>query len=264
MHSRYVAWLTQEFLLFLLPLVKPQRLLRRLARIPTHPAVLAALHGALPQGISKRIGLEHDEKAGRVRLGGRRDRPAYGRYYNLPEECCAICFERLEKAAGVDVDVRAPAPPPPAPPHVAIPSIDPLHPSKGLVARRRNREKDGEEEPPESSAAAQRAAVRAAKLAERRAARRAQGAQPQETSRPSLLAASPNGIKYLDALATTPYQTLPCAEKGNGCIYCYYCIAEKLISESTDDDLQDQGGWECLRCAERVYGAERVPAVADS
>lgn len=252
-----MAHLTQEFLLFLLPLVRPQRLLKRLARLPTNPAVLAALHGALPEGLSKRINLRKDAQ-GRVRLGGK-EKVQLGRYYNLPEECCALCFQRLERAAGVEVDVRpAPSPPPPPPPHVAIPNIDPLHPSKGLAERRRNREKEVPSEAPETSASAQRAAARAAKVAERRAARRAQATPTEPTqSRPSLLAASPNGIRYLDALATTPYETLPCAEQGHSCVYCYYCIADVLLSENMADELHDQGGWECLRCGQPVWGARR-------
>lgn len=251
--------------MFLLPLVRPQRLLKKLARLPTHPTVLSALHGALPKGITQRMNL-HKDQEGRVRIGTRKEKTHLGRYFYLPEECCALCFQRLERAAGVEVDVRpairtAPPSPPPPPPRVTIPNANPLHASKGLVARRRNRQKDGEAETPtaESSDAAQRAAARAAKLAERRAARQVRAsapAQPTET-RPSLLAASPNGIRYLDALATTPYVTLPCVDHGHACVYCYYCIAEQLLSENMADELQDQGGWECLRCGEYVWGARR-------
>lgn len=244
--------------------MRPQRLLKKLARLPTNPAVLTALYGALPKGITHRMNL-HKDQEGRVRIGNRKEKTHLGRYYYLPDECCALCFQRLERAAGVEVDVRpavrAAPPPPPPPPRVTIPNANPLHVSKGLVARRRNRQKEGEAEAPtaETSAAAQRAAARAAKLAKQRAARQARASAPTQSAetRPSLLAASPNGIRYLDALATTPYVTLPCVDRGHRCVYCYYCIAEQLLSENMADDLQDQGGWECLRCGEYVWGARR-------
>lgn len=40
-----------------------------------------------------------------------------------------------------------------------------------------------------------------------------------------------------------------------GDIYCYSCIAERLMR--TADDLDQQRGWECLRCGEEVTGADR-------
>ncbi|WFC97696.1 peroxisome assembly protein (Peroxin-2) [Malassezia yamatoensis] len=257
--NRQLVWNAfTEFLLFLLPLIRPQQLLKRLARLPKNPAVLAALYGMLPEGISKRIHL-HEDKDGRVRLGHAQAKNRLGPYYNLPEECCALCFQRLERAAGVDVDVRRQPEAIPAPaPSVSIPSVNPMHPSKGLVARRRGREKHADGGQTESSAAAQRAAARAAKVAELRAERRKQAPSQSTLEKPpSLLAASPNGIRYLDALATTPYQTLPCVEKGHECVYCYYCIAEQLLSENMADELADNGGWECLRCGEYVWGARR-------
>ncbi|WFD41780.1 peroxisome assembly protein (Peroxin-2) [Malassezia psittaci] len=234
------------------------QLLRRLARLPKNPALLAALYGVLPEGISKRINL-HEDNDGRVRLGRALAKKRLGPYYYLPEECCALCFQRLERAAGVDVDVRREPEAIPAPaPTVSIPTVNPLHPSKGLVARRRGREKHADGGQPESSAAAERAAARAAKVAELRAEHRKQVSSHSEfEKRPSLLAASPNGIRYLDALAITPYQTLPCVEKGHDCIYCYYCIAEQLLSDNMADELADNGGWECLRCGEYVWGAKR-------
>lgn len=46
---------------------------------------------------------------------------------------------------------------------------------------------------------------------------------------------------------TTPYRT------SCGHIYCYTCIAEKMLRAADEGE----GPWECLRCAERVLGAER-------
>ncbi|EGN93005.1 hypothetical protein SERLA73DRAFT_190126 [Serpula lacrymans var. lacrymans S7.3] len=50
----------------------------------------------------------------------------------------------------------------------------------------------------------------------------------------------------------TPYIT------SCGHIYCYHCIAERMIR--TADEGLDDLGWECLRCAENVRGADRWEA----
>ena len=44
-------------------------------------------------------------------------------------------------------------------------------------------------------------------------------------------------------------------------MYCYYCITDKLLDESMEDELQ-RGGWPCLRCGELVTSASRVEAEA--
>ncbi|KDR83605.1 hypothetical protein GALMADRAFT_219427 [Galerina marginata CBS 339.88] len=46
-----------------------------------------------------------------------------------------------------------------------------------------------------------------------------------------------------------PYQT------SCGHIYCYHCIAERVIR--TADEADDEMGWECLRCGEEVKEAHR-------
>lgn len=257
--NRQLVWNAfTEFLLFLLPLLRPQRLGRRLARLPTHPFVLGLLYDTLPRAITRRIGLVRDIHTNTTRLSGRKTQAKVGKYAYLPLECCALCFERLEKAAGVDVD--APPRPPRSMPGVGIPSTDPLHVNKGLIARRAKRGE--EDDAAEGSMVIDRATERAQKLAERRAARtRVHNAlSTEDDGRPSLWGMSPNGIKYLDALIVTPYQTLPCVSMGHSCQYCYYCIAEKLLDEGMDDNLQD-GGWPCLRCGELIWGAERAANV---
>jgi peroxin-2 len=40
-----------------------------------------------------------------------------------------------------------------------------------------------------------------------------------------------------------------------GDIYCYSCIAERLMR--TADEMDNEHGWECLRCAEEVTSADR-------
>ena len=103
-----------------------------------------------------------------------------------------------------------------------------------------------------------KAAHRAERLAARRAARHGVTAAPGE-KRPTLHDTSPMGIKYMDALIVTPYRTLPCATHDHACQYCYVCIAETLRDDNVQLDLQQVGGWPCLRCGESVWGAERVP-----
>lgn len=260
--NRQLVWNAfTEFLLFLLPLIRPQRIWRRIARWPTHPWVLRTLYDTLPTPLSRRLGLQLDEHTHAVRLARRSPRtPTIGKYWYLPDECCALCFQRLERAAGVEVDAVVP---PPMPRHmtstVAIPTADPLHPRRGLVARRQGREREGDDTLVDNKLVVDRAAERALKLAERRAARQAASARPAAvTEKPSLYGTSPNGIAYMDALLVTPYQALPCASQGHTCRYCYYCIADKLLDDAMADELQDTGGWPCLRCGEPIWGAERV------
>ena len=246
--NRQLVWNTfTEFLLFLLPLVKPRRILYRMARWPSHPVVLRALHDTLPERLSRRLGLVKDKEDGVVRLASRARKRTYGKYWFLPNECCALCFERLERAAGVDVD-HVPVPPPDA----TLPNPNPLHPNSGLVATRQKRDQS------EADRTSERALERARRLEARRAARKAATVSWSADHAPKLDGTSPNGIKYMDAILVTPYQTLPCAQKGRTCQYCYYCIAEKLLDENMGDDLQAGGGWACLRCGDYVYGAERV------
>ena len=47
----------------------------------------------------------------------------------------------------------------------------------------------------------------------------------------------------------TPYQT------SCGHIYCYHCVAERIMR--TADDFDDDQHWACLRCGERVTEAHR-------
>ncbi|KAF9247336.1 Pex12 amino terminal region-domain-containing protein [Melanogaster broomeanus] len=49
----------------------------------------------------------------------------------------------------------------------------------------------------------------------------------------------------------TPYVT------SCGHVYCYHCIAERMM-RTADDGLES--GWECLRCAESVKSADRLEA----
>ena len=42
-----------------------------------------------------------------------------------------------------------------------------------------------------------------------------------------------------------------------GHVYCYYCVADRMLRIADEGD-EEVPGWECLRCAQLVKGAERV------
>jgi len=52
-----------------------------------------------------------------------------------------------------------------------------------------------------------------------------------------------------------PYQT------SCGHIFCYHCVAERIIRNA--DDAEDEAGWECLRCGEKVQEAHRFTAESE-
>ena len=253
--NRQLVWnALTEFLLFLLPLLRPQRVLRRIAQLPSHPAVLGIVYDVLPRSVTRRMGLQVDESDGHVRMARWIKSPRLGRYWYLPDECCPLCFERLEQEAGVYTDT------PPSPPPLrsaaisdngrSMPQPSETHSAASQPRRRLDQRAE--------TVADEKAAHRAERLAARRAARHGVTAAPGET-RPTLHDTSPMGIKYMDALIVTPYRTLPCATYDHACQYCYVCIAETLCDENVQLDLQQVGGWPCLRCGEYVWGAERVP-----
>ena len=253
--NRQLVWnALTEFLLFLLPLLRPQRVLRRIAQLPSHPAVLGIVYDVLPRSVTRRMGLQVDESDGQVRMARWIKSPRLGRYWYLPDECCPLCFERLEREAGVYTDT------PPSPPPLrsaaisdngrSMPQPSETHSAASQPRRRLDQRAE--------TVADEKAAHRAERLAARRAARHGVTAAPGAT-RPTLHDTSPMGIKYMDALIVTPYRTLPCATYDHACQYCYVCIAETLCDENVQLDLQQVGGWPCLRCGEYVWGAERVP-----
>ncbi|KAK7470474.1 peroxisome assembly protein (Peroxin-2) [Stygiomarasmius scandens] len=49
----------------------------------------------------------------------------------------------------------------------------------------------------------------------------------------------------------TPYIT------SCGHIYCYHCIADRMLRSADESGDTSEGGWECLRCAETVTSADR-------
>ncbi|KAF9476493.1 hypothetical protein BDN70DRAFT_882321 [Pholiota conissans] len=70
----------------------------------------------------------------------------------------------------------------------------------------------------------------------------------------SLAASSDNisqhsGIEPPGYPIRNPYQT------SCGHVYCYHCIAERLLR--TVDETDDESGWECLRCGEKVQEVHR-------
>ncbi|GAC73553.1 predicted E3 ubiquitin ligase [Moesziomyces antarcticus T-34] len=250
--NRQLVWHAfTEFLLFLLPLVRPKRLFRRIVKLPTHPKLLAVVFRFLPYAVSHRLGIRQDA-AGRTRfnkdavsipgaravLGSRRSvsekaalerESTLGPYAQLPVEVCAICYQRLEAQSGLS---RDPTKLGTGGLSMGIPTSDPLDPSSGLLAPNRTR----------SASQPLNAAT-------------GSGVDP---ARNAVLGVSPDGIAYADAIVTTPYETVPCAHA-----YCYVCIAKQLLDDEMEDELDeedDQGrrGWKCLRCNTRVRQTRRA------
>lgn len=253
--NRQLVWnALTEFLLFMLPLIRPQRALRRIAQLPSHPIVLGMVYDVLPRSVSRRMGLQVDESDGKVRMARWMKSQRLGRYWYLPDECCPLCFERLEREAGVYADVAQPPPPRRA----DIPSGRSSTPSSDTEKDLSVTRKDQRIDPQTGTYSSDKAAHRAERIAARRAARYGVTDARSET-RPTLHDTSPTGIKYMDALIVTPYRTLPCATHDRACQYCYVCITETLCDENVQMDLEQVGGWPCLRCGDYVWGAERVP-----
>lgn len=256
--NRQLVWHAfTEFLLFLLPLVRPKRLFRRLLKLPTHPRLLAVVFKFLPLAISRRLGIRQDA-AGRTRfnrsdvsvpivkniVGGNSKSSTKGEkvpveaevdaekgpYSHLPVEVCAICYQRLESQSGLR---RDPTKLGTGGLSMGIPTSDPLDPSSGLLA------------PNRPTSASQPLNTGKA----------ASGSDP---ARNAVLGVSSDGIAYADAIVTTPYETLPCHHA-----YCYVCIAKQLLDEEMEDELDEedergQRGWKCLRCNTRVRETRRA------
>lgn len=259
--NRQLVWHAfTEFLLFLLPLVRPKRLFRRLVRLPTHPKVLGMWFRFLPLAISRRLGMRQDTTTGRTRFNRedvtmplvknvvgkipKADNGAKGHeedekestkgpYAHLPPEVCAICYERLETQSGLK---RDPTKIGTGGLSMGIPTSDPLDPSSGLLAPNR----------PNSASQPLNANTGPA----------------ADPARNAVLGLSPDGIAYADAIVTTPYETVPCQHR-----YCYVCIAKQLLDEEMEDELDEEDdlggrGWKCLRCNTRVRETRRAAVEA--
>ncbi|SPO20901.1 related to peroxisome assembly protein car1 [Ustilago trichophora] len=254
--NRQLVWHAfTEFLLFLLPLVRPKRLFRRLMKLPTHPKLLAVVWKFLPLAISRRLGMRQDA-AGRTRFNrsnvsipvvkqmvgsksssknsekaaAQEEEQDKGPYHHLPSEVCAICYQRLESQTGLK---RDPTKLGTGGLSMGIPTSDPLDPSSGLLAPDR----------PSSSSQPLNANT---------------GSTAADPARNAVLGVSPDGIAYADAIVTTPYETMPCQHR-----YCYVCIAKQLLDEEMEDELDEEDeaggrGWKCLRCNTRVRETRRA------
>jgi peroxin-2 len=120
--------------LFLLPLVRPRKLLRRLLRLPQHPLLLSFWLTVLPRFISSKVGLYRDEKGkAKIKLplstsnALSADASSNAKYPDLPSTVCAICWERLEDEAGIKSSGQSMI-------RSGIPSSDPLDPSSTALA----------------------------------------------------------------------------------------------------------------------------------
>ncbi|MCO5565670.1 hypothetical protein L7F22_019344 [Adiantum nelumboides] len=255
--NRQLVWHAfTEFLLFLLPLVRPRRILKTLMRLSTHRWILAAWFAVLPRFISKRVGLYKDEK-GRTRINLNAILPAslvgnlngssngavtIAKYPDLPQGVCAICWERLEDQAGIRTAgqsvVRS---------GIQLPSLDPIDPSSNPLPSTNS-----------SSSSSSLPIDGAGRPIQPR------GIAARTTNVLSSMTSS-SGLAYADAMVHTPYRVDPC-----GHTYCYVCVAGKLLAEeaaeelqestSDDDDNQDgqqNAAWHCLRCGQGVRSTRR-------
>lgn len=272
--NRQLVWHAfTEFLLFLLPIIRPRRLLRKMLRLPTHPRILAFWLAVMPRWLASRIGLSRDPHSGKLRyklplrlpfissamgVEGSSKRRESGKYADLPNGICAICWHRIEEdtaAASSSVSMES----------IGIPSSNPLDPSSGALA---------------PSAAANFSATPNLRTSNYHNASRAFGV-------------SQDGVPYSNALIHTAYVADPC-----GCEYCYVCLAEKLLSEEAGEELEnsksmawtsegydgsttgkaprpkqglhrrrgeynqsiepDVGAWDCSRCGVKVRGMHRA------
>lgn len=250
--NRQLVWHAfTEFLLFLLPLVRPRRILRTLMRLSTHRWILAAWLAVLPRFISKRVGLYKDDK-GRARInlnailpasvvgnlsGSSSGAVAIAKYPDLPQGVCAICWERLEDQAGIRTAGQSVVQS-----GIRLPSLDPTDPSSNPL--------------PSSGATSSLPIDGAGRPIQPR------GIAARTTNALSSMTSS-SGLAYADALVHTPYRVEPC-----GHTYCYVCIAGKLLAEeaaeelqeTTDEDDQDatqHAAWHCLRCGSGVRSTRR-------
>ncbi|CAO1616031.1 unnamed protein product [Sympodiomycopsis kandeliae] len=244
--NRQLVWHAfTEFLLFLLPIIRPRRLLRRLMRLPTHPRILAFWLHILPAWLSRRVGLYKDS-SGRpsyrlpVRLPftstpaqkeDNTDIIGQGKHHDLPSEICAICWDKIEQETSSSSSISASGAI-----SIGIPTSDPLDPSSGALAPTNN-------------------------ATNRRTSSAAQQQQQQQQLIQSYHQAShefgvsnKNGIPFSNALIYISYETNSCH-----CVYCYHCLAEKLLSEDAGEELEDgdKGAWKCLRCNTTVSGMSR-------
>jgi peroxin-2 len=211
---------SQEFLLFLLPIIRPRKLLRRLLRIPTHPLLLSFWLAILPRFISSKVGLYRDEKGkAKIKLPfavTKSSSDADGvvaKYPDLPDNVCAICWERLEDEAGIKSSGQSMI-------RSGIPSSDPLDPSASALAP---------------------------------------STRTMNQHQPSTTTSSSSGLLYADAQIHTPYQAKPCGHRYCYVCIAGKLLSEEAAEDIADskEDGDQISAWTCLRCAKGVASAER-------
>ncbi|CEH12776.1 Predicted E3 ubiquitin ligase [Ceraceosorus bombacis] len=220
--NRQLVWHAfTEFLLFILPLLKPRRLLKRLMRLPTHPWILRVWLLVLPRRVTSFFGLTQDAQTGKpiLRLpasltrSGSKSGKDQSKFASVPRHVCAICYEREEKRqggiGGVGRDaIRA-----------GIPSSDPLDPSANTLAPSRASAN------PNASSSQVRPALPRSRSSNSTSTAALRADEPTVSS---------TGIAYSTCTAHTPY-VVPCC----GASYCYICIASVLLSEQAGEELED-------------------------
>jgi len=223
--------LFQEFLIFVTPLLNARKVRRRLARFfskAIDPSVLlpASVLARLPSaGASSPSPPAGDPSASEPQQEGRR-----GKYWALSSDQCAICAENA--------------------------SYDIAHLSAAADSTARTL---AAETPSNSSAYGYTPiswyAVRASRPHHASESQGVNSLGGANTTDKDLVDADavPDANMPPPFPITTPYRA------SCGHAYCYFCLSEKIIHFSVgNDNDEDDGYWECLRCEQRVTSAERV------
>lgn len=218
--------LMQEFLLFLLPLINARSVKRRLSRTLSKTASLAST--AVPPSIKPYLGMSSSSPQGDESslAESEASRERKGKYWALSEDQCAICAEDAAfDISNLSQSLAAAA---------STPSVSSTRTYGPARPRSRPSTTMAQEEASTSSNDQKQGD---------------QGGEEEEREDSAL----PPRFHI-----TTAYET------SCGHVYCYFCLAGRMIGVEVDDDNQDDAkgeggrGWECLRCTSTVKGCRRV------
>jgi peroxin-2 len=115
--------MSQEFLVFLLPLVRPRRIMKRIMRMQIYDASIQTASRILPSAIKKRIPLLGKKQDAKSEME-KDEANTPNEYSQLPESTCALCWQRHQASRGGSAGFL----------RVGLPSSDPLDPSSGALA----------------------------------------------------------------------------------------------------------------------------------
>ncbi|KDN52627.1 hypothetical protein K437DRAFT_232002 [Tilletiaria anomala UBC 951] len=127
--NRQLVWhALTEFLVFLLPLLKPRRILKYLTRLPICSTALGRASKILPRVLRDRTGLSTPLKGSGNSDGEAALSKVIPEIAALPISTCALCWQRYQASQGGSSGVL----------RVGLPTSDPLDPASGALASRGN------------------------------------------------------------------------------------------------------------------------------